>query len=125
MTHRPVVHAPRDTLGVPRLLVALVLLGLMAMSGCHSDGSSGSPQLQSLQVTPTNPSVAKGTSAQLTATGIYSDNSHADLTAQVTWATSDAAVATFRTEAFASADPGSIAHALGVVARAKEMAQIA
>jgi probable addiction module antidote protein len=39
--------------------------------------------------------------------------------------TSDAAVATFRTEAFASADPGSIAHALWVVARAKGMAQIA
>ena len=107
MTHRPVVHAPRDTLGVPRLLVALVLLGLMAMSGCHSDGSSGSPQLQSLQVTPTNPSVAKGTSAQLTATGIYSDNSHADLTAQVTWATSDAAVATI------GANTGQ---ALGIVA---------
>lgn len=39
--------------------------------------------------------------------------------------TSDAAVATFMAEAFATADPGSIAHALGVVARAKGMAQIA
>ena len=39
--------------------------------------------------------------------------------------TSDAAIATFMAEAFASADPGYIAHALGVVARAKGMAEIA
>ena len=38
---------------------------------------------------------------------------------------SDAAVATFMAEAFASEDAGDIAHALGVVARAKGMAQIA
>ena len=39
--------------------------------------------------------------------------------------TSDTAIATFMAEAFASGDPGYIAHALGVVARAKGMAQIA
>jgi probable addiction module antidote protein len=39
--------------------------------------------------------------------------------------TSDAAVATFMAEAFATEDAGYIAHALGVVARAKGMAQIA
>jgi probable addiction module antidote protein len=39
--------------------------------------------------------------------------------------TSDAAVATFMQEAFATEDPGYIAHALGVVARAKGMAEIA
>jgi probable addiction module antidote protein len=39
--------------------------------------------------------------------------------------TSDAAIATFMAEAFASEDPGYIAHALGVVARAKGIAQIA
>jgi probable addiction module antidote protein len=39
--------------------------------------------------------------------------------------TSDVAIATFMAEAFASEDPGYIAHALGVVARAKGMAQIA
>lgn len=39
--------------------------------------------------------------------------------------TSDAAIATFMAEAFATADPRYIAHALGVVARAKGMAQIA
>jgi probable addiction module antidote protein len=39
--------------------------------------------------------------------------------------TSDVAIATFMAEAFASEDAGHIAHALGVVARAKGMAQIA
>jgi probable addiction module antidote protein len=38
---------------------------------------------------------------------------------------SDEAVAAFMAEAFATEDPGYIAHALGVVARAKGMAQIA
>jgi probable addiction module antidote protein len=39
--------------------------------------------------------------------------------------TSDTAIATFMAEAFGSEDAGYIAHALGVVARAKGMAQIA
>ena len=38
---------------------------------------------------------------------------------------SDAAIASFMAEAFATEDPGYIAHALGIVARAKGMAQIA
>lgn len=39
--------------------------------------------------------------------------------------TSDAAIAIFMAEAFATEDAGYISHALGVVARAKGMAQIA
>jgi probable addiction module antidote protein len=39
--------------------------------------------------------------------------------------TSDKAIATFMAEAFATEDVGYIAHALGVVARAKGMSQIA
>jgi len=39
--------------------------------------------------------------------------------------TSDEAIATFMAEAFETNDAGYIAHALGVVARAKGMAQIA
>ena len=38
---------------------------------------------------------------------------------------SDKAIATFMAEAFATEDTGYIAHALGVVARAKGMSQIA
>ncbi len=50
--------------------------------------------LKSIDVTPANPSVAKGSSQQFTATGTYSDNSTLDLTTQVTWASSDKNVAT-------------------------------
>ncbi|MGC1776404.1 MAG: addiction module antidote protein [Xanthobacteraceae bacterium] len=39
--------------------------------------------------------------------------------------TSDTAIAAFMAEAFATEDAGYIAHALGVVARAKGMSQIA
>ncbi|MHB1268246.1 MAG: addiction module antidote protein [Acidithiobacillus ferriphilus] len=39
--------------------------------------------------------------------------------------TSDVAIATFMADAFESGDAGYIAHTLGVVARAKGMAQIA
>ena len=50
--------------------------------------------LQSIAVTPANPSVAKGTTRQFTATGTYSDTSTQDLTTQVTWASSATTVAT-------------------------------
>jgi trimeric autotransporter adhesin len=50
--------------------------------------------LVSISVTPANPSVARGMSRQFTATAIYTDNSTQDLTAAVTWSSSNAAVAT-------------------------------
>ena len=42
--------------------------------------------LQSIAVTPANPSVPEGRTEQFTATGTFSDNSTEDLTSQVTWA---------------------------------------
>ncbi len=53
-----------------------------------------SAPLVSVQVTPTNTSIAKGTNQQLTATGLYADNTTQDLTATVAWNSSDTAVAT-------------------------------
>jgi uncharacterized repeat protein (TIGR03803 family) len=94
MIHHLLIRALRDALSAPRFIASFLLLGLVTLSGCHGDGSSISPHLLSLQVTPTNPSVAAGTSVQLTATGIYSDNSHADVTTKVSWTTSNTAVAT-------------------------------
>lgn len=52
-----------------------------------------SATLQSIEVTPPNPAIAKGTSVQLTATGIYSDKTTQDLTNWVAWSSSDASVA--------------------------------
>ncbi|HEY1906729.1 MAG TPA: Ig-like domain-containing protein [Myxococcaceae bacterium] len=50
--------------------------------------------LQSIAVTPSNPSIAKGTTQQLVATGTFSDATTQDLTGQVTWASDTASVAT-------------------------------
>jgi trimeric autotransporter adhesin len=63
-------------------------------------GVAGSAQLQvtnatltSITVTPSNPSIALGSSQQFTATGNFSDGSTLDLTTQVKWSSSNAGVA--------------------------------
>lgn len=50
--------------------------------------------LVSLAVTPVNPGIAKGTRQQFTATATYSDGSKQDLSASVTWSSSNSAAAT-------------------------------
>ena len=50
--------------------------------------------LQSMAVTPANPSIPKGLSEQYTAMGTYSDASTQNLTSQATWTSSNTAVAT-------------------------------
>ncbi|MFZ1083748.1 MAG: Ig-like domain-containing protein [Terracidiphilus sp.] len=52
------------------------------------------PALQSINVTPAAPSVAKGLPQQFAAQGVYSDQSTQTLTASVTWASSDTSKAT-------------------------------
>lgn len=51
-------------------------------------------RLLSIEVTPANPSIAKGTTLQFTATGRFENNTTQDLTLQVTWTSSDTSVAT-------------------------------
>ena len=53
-----------------------------------------SATLVSIDVTPSHPSVALGTQQAFVATGTYTDDSTQDLTQDVTWTTSDPAVAT-------------------------------
>jgi uncharacterized protein YjdB len=48
----------------------------------------------SIQITPIAPSIALGNTQQFAATGLYSDNSTQDITAQVTWTSATPAVAT-------------------------------
>lgn len=50
--------------------------------------------LDSIAVTPVNPSLAKGTSRPFTATGTYSDSTTHDLTDQVAWTSNDTSIAT-------------------------------
>jgi trimeric autotransporter adhesin len=52
-----------------------------------------SATLVSIALTPPNPSIAYGTAAQLTATGTYTDNSTQNLTAMVSWTSSNVGVA--------------------------------
>jgi hypothetical protein len=59
--------------------------------------------LQSITVTPANPSISKGSTQQFTATGTYTDNTTQDLTSQVTWASATTSVATISAAGLAAA----------------------
>jgi len=86
-----------------RAAASVIVLGLLgSLAGCGGGGGGGDattpppdniPTLQSIEITPSLTKAAAGTTAQFTATGVYTDNSTEDLTAQATWASSNAAVA--------------------------------
>ncbi len=90
-----------------RISTILLLIMLLAMvASCSGGGNSGSASsgtdggstdpsvsLVSIEVTPVDPVIALGTTAQLKATGIYSDNTKKDLTSSVEWDSTDASVA--------------------------------
>jgi len=63
----------------------------------------GAATLLSIAVTPSNPSIPKGTTQQFTASGNYSDGSTVDLTNSVSWSSSDTSVATITSGGLASA----------------------
>jgi plastocyanin len=65
------------------------------MSGTITVGAPGT--LQSIAVTPANPSINIGATQQLTATGRFSDSSTEDLTCQATWVSATPSVATVST----------------------------
>jgi plastocyanin/uncharacterized protein YjdB len=61
------------------------------------------PSLQSIAVTPINPSIGKGATQAFTATGTYADNSTQNLTSQVTWSSGTTSVATINAAGVATA----------------------
>jgi WD40 repeat protein len=67
--------------------------------------SAGSaPTLSSIAVTPASPTITTGnTPLQFTATGTYSNSSTQNLTSQVTWASSNTAIATVNVSGLATA----------------------
>ena len=84
----------------PHFRTALhIVLLLLAFPLAHAQ----TPTLVSIAVTPTNPSIASGTTQQFTATGTYSDNSSRDLTATATWTSTAPGVITINAAGFASA----------------------
>ena len=85
-----------------RAAASVIVLGFLgSLAGCGGGGGGDTttpppdniPTLQSIEITPSLTKAAAGTTAQFTATGVYSDNSTEDLTAQATWESSDPAVA--------------------------------
>lgn len=71
-------------------------LFLSACGGGGGGGGSSAPAatLQSISVTPLNPSLAVNFDQQFTATGTYSDSSTKNITTLVSWSSSSAVVAT-------------------------------
>lgn len=65
---------------------------VMGISG-NTTATVTAAALQSIAITPPTPSVAKGLTIQLTATGTYTDGSTADLSDTATWSSSNTAVA--------------------------------
>ncbi|MFN7133743.1 MAG: Ig-like domain-containing protein, partial [Myxococcales bacterium] len=64
-------------------------------------------KLQQIQLTPPAPSLAKGTTLELVATGVYSDRSTHDITSDVTWASSDASIVSVDGGELLGVDEGS------------------
>ena len=77
------------------------------------------PTLASIEVTPANPAIQTSATQQFTATGSYSDSSTQNITTQVTWASSNTAVATINSAGLATAGTGpgttTISATLGTV----------
>ena len=74
----------------------LIFLLVLVVSGCGGGGGGVfvPPALVTIAVTPAAPSVARGTTQQFAATGKYANNSTQDLTASVTWTSTNNGVAT-------------------------------
>src|SRR5215470_12879119 len=73
------------------LLLLLVICTGVLLTACGGGGMSAPPPrtLSSLKIAPQSPLLKVGATQQLAATGTYTDGSTADLTATVTWTSSD------------------------------------
>jgi trimeric autotransporter adhesin len=91
---------------------------LLSVSGSTTLTTVAPPLLQSISVTPANPSVAIGQNQQFVATGLYADGSTQDLTSSVSWSSSQPAIAAITTAGLASGLGGgssTITAALGTI----------
>lgn len=80
-------------MNILKLVVVIISLASVLASCGIGDNNSGA-NLSLINVTPVNPSIAKGTTQQLTATGIYSDGTTKNITTLISWSSSSASVAT-------------------------------
>ena len=78
------------------LLYAFLILFIGVLSGCNNstDLPPEKPALVSIEIAPSTPEIAIGTSKKFTATGIYQDSSTRDITSSVNWDSSDTNIVT-------------------------------
>jgi trimeric autotransporter adhesin len=85
----------KDILSMKHRAVSLVLiLSLLSYAAAGLSGCGHTNSLSAIIVTPLNPFVAKGTTLPLSVTAIFSDGLVVTSWTQVTWRSSNAAVAT-------------------------------
>lgn len=79
------------------LIHSTLLLASILLTACGGGGGGAAPTpaptLKSIAITPASATVAKGGTANLTATGTFSDNSTANITTTVTWTSATPATA--------------------------------
>ncbi len=95
-----------DTLGLARAKAVgttTITATLEGISGSATLTVIAPPTLESISVKPESALIQVDKTRQFTATGIHSDGSTADITGDITWASSKPAVATIDTEGLASA----------------------
>lgn len=101
----------KTTLFVSVLAIMCFTFLLPACEEIHDDTIQS---LVDIEITPTNPTIAKDTNHQFIATGIYVDNTKQDLTTLVTWNSLNDSVATINSKGLATA--GNIADAVVITA---------
>ncbi len=91
----PAVATVDNSAGAQGLVTAVAAGSANITATDAMSGKSGTTKvtvtnavLMSIAITPANPSIAKGTTVQLTAIGTYNDGRKQDLTTLVTWSTS-------------------------------------
>jgi Bacterial Ig-like domain (group 2) len=117
----------------PRPVIALVMAFLLTAAGCGGF-FPGSNSIASIQIAPTNASVAPGVNQQYSATATYGNNTTGDITTKVSWSTSPTSVATISSTglltgvslgtATVKAQSGSVFANTGVTVTTKQVASV-
>ncbi len=92
----------KDFMKTHAACAALLCLGLLSGCGSGSFAPGVGGNLQSIEITPSGPSVPLGENQQFTATGHYRDGSSQDITASVAWSSSNNNVVTISGSGFAT-----------------------
>ena len=86
-----------------RLIRWFTVFTFFLLAACGDVTDVATIKLTAIQVTPTNLTLPVGVNQQFIATGIYSDNSHKDITAEVSWNSTDQSIATITPDGIVSA----------------------